>query len=209
MDFLLSKFDFLSILEKLEDRELATQIKDYTQEIEVMEAETLYIPNKEEYLIYLIKRLDKYSEMKQKYFNIVVEKLNILGSRNLNIIEIEKLKSHVFAVFSSLIEKINTLETRIQILEGVKEIEKLKAEIKDHDRNTLNIMGIFLSIFSLIGVNLSFFTNFESNSIISWIFLIIVVNLTLLFVVITLLLCIKFLFMKDFSEIKNFFKFKK
>ena len=51
MDFLLSKFDFLSILEKLEDRELATQIKDYTQEIEVMEAETLYIPNKEEYLI--------------------------------------------------------------------------------------------------------------------------------------------------------------
>ncbi len=209
MDFLLSKFDFLSILEKLEDRELATQIKDYTQEIEVMEAETLYIPNKEEYLIYLIKRLDKYSEMKQKYFNIVVEKLNILGSRNLNIIEIEKLKSHVFAVFSSLIEKINTLETRIQILEGVKEIEKLKAEIKDHDRNTLNIMGIFLSIFSLIGVNLSFFTNFESNSIISWIFLIIVVNLTLLFVVITLLLCIKFLFMKDFSEIKNFFKSNK
>ena len=147
--------------------------------------------------------------MKQKYFNIVVEKLNILGSRNLNIIEIEKLKSHVFAVFSSLIEKINTLETRIQILEGVKEIEKLKAEIKDHDRNTLNIMGIFLSIFSLIGVNLSFFTNFESNSIISWIFLIIVVNLTLLFVVITLLLCIKFLFMKDFSEIKNFFKSNK
>ena len=209
MDFLLSKFDFLSILEKLEDRELATQIKDYTQEIEVMEAETLYIPNKEEYLIYLLKRLDKYSEMKQKYFNIVVEKLNILGSRNLNIIEIEKLKSHVFAVFSSLIEKINTLETRIQILEGVKEIEKLKAEIKDHDRNTLNIMGIFLSIFSLIGVNLSFFTNFESNSIISWIFLIIVVNLTLLFVVITLLLCIKFLFMKDFSEIKNFFKSNK
>ena len=59
MDFLLSKFDFLSILEKLEDRELATQIKDYTQEIEVMEAETLYIPNKEEYLIYLIKKLNK------------------------------------------------------------------------------------------------------------------------------------------------------
>ena len=37
-------------------------------------------------------------------------------------------------------------------------MKNYEESIKEHDKNILNMMGIFLAIFSLIGINISFFT---------------------------------------------------
>lgn len=58
-------------------------------------------------------------------------------------------------------------------------LENLIEEQKEHDKKILEIMGIFLSIFSIIGVNLSFFSKFESLHWTHWIILILVINITL------------------------------
>ena len=34
----------------------------------------------------------------------------------------------------------------------------MNKKVEAHDKNVLNMMGIFLAIFSLIGINISFFT---------------------------------------------------
>ncbi len=44
------------------------------------------------------------------------------------------------------------------------ELKKQRNELKEHDKNILNMMGIFLAIFSLIGINISFFASTFSNS---------------------------------------------
>ena len=69
------------------------------------------------------------------------------------------------------------LDEKITVFE--KEIKEMKKELSEQNRNLLVIMGIFLSIFSIISVNISFFSQFENNDIFSWVALIIIVNLTL------------------------------
>ena len=39
-----------------------------------------------------------------------------------------------------------------------KKFKKMNKKVEAHDKNVLNMMGIFLAIFSLIGINISFFT---------------------------------------------------
>ena len=58
-------------------------------------------------------------------------------------------------------------------------VEKLIEEQKEHDKKILEIMGIFLSIFSLIGVNLSFFSNIKDISVWNILLLVIVINVSL------------------------------
>ena len=60
-----------------------------------------------------------------------------------------------------------------------KKIEEHEKAVKEQERNMMTIMGIFISIFSLIQVNLSFFSHFESLHWFSWIVLILVINITL------------------------------
>ena len=60
-----------------------------------------------------------------------------------------------------------------------KKIEEHEKAVKEQERNMMTIMGIFISIFSLIQVNLSFFSHFEGKNLQSWIVLILVINITL------------------------------
>ena len=48
------------------------------------------------------------------------------------------------------------------------EILKLKKEAEEHDKKMLEMMGIFLSIFSVIGLGVSSILNLESNHIATW-----------------------------------------
>lgn len=48
-------------------------------------------------------------------------------------------------------------------LENLEKIDDLIKEQKDYDKNILNIMGIFLAIFSVIGFGISNILNIESN----------------------------------------------
>ena len=82
-------------------------------------------------------------------------------------------------------EKINKQQEEIKIQ---------TRRIEDHDRNMLNIMGVFLAIFSLIGVNFSFFSNFTGGRLRTWIFLIGAVNLSLIIAIFAIFACIKWLF---------------
>ena len=59
------------------------------------------------------------------------------------------------------------------------ELKKNKKKIDDHDKRILEMMGIFLSIFSLIGVNLSFFSKVKDISVWNILLLVIVINLSL------------------------------
>ncbi|WP_374140908.1 hypothetical protein [Leptotrichia hongkongensis] len=59
------------------------------------------------------------------------------------------------------------------------ELKKNKKKIDDHDKRILEMMGIFLSIFSLIGVNLSFFSKIKDVSVWNILLLVIVINVSL------------------------------
>jgi hypothetical protein len=48
------------------------------------------------------------------------------------------------------------------------EILKLKKEAEEHDKKILEMMGIFLSIFSVIGLGVSSVLNLENNHIATW-----------------------------------------
>lgn len=61
----------------------------------------------------------------------------------------------------------------------------------------LNIMGAFLALFSLIGVNFSFFSQFKSDKVWEWVILTIVVNASLVSAIVVIFICIKLLFAND------------
>ena len=55
------------------------------------------------------------------------------------------------------IHSFNMMKAYQNILSQKKELKKLIKDGEERDKKILEMMGIFLSIFSLIGVNLSFF----------------------------------------------------
>ena len=83
------------------------------------------------------------------------------------------LLSLLFQIQKMNIELDNKIDNHDQ---KIKEQEK---EVKEQEKNMMAIMGIFISIFSLIQVNLSFFSKFESLHWTHWIILILVINITL------------------------------
>ena len=74
-------------------------------------------------------------------------------------------------------DKLDENEKTIQ--EQNKKLEDNTDKINNHDKRILEIMGIFLSIFSIIGVNLSFFSNIKDVSIWNILLLVIVINVSL------------------------------
>ena len=50
-----------------------------------------------------------------------------------------------------------------KLFDGLKKLDDLIEEQKKYDKNILNIMGIFLAIFSIIGFGISSSLNIESN----------------------------------------------
>ena len=99
-----------------------------------------------------------------------------------------------FTRFKTIIEDISSNMTLLSLLFQIQQmnielenksnthdnkIEEHEKAVKEQEKNMMTIMGIFISIFSVIQVNLSFFSHFESLNWFSWIVLILVINITL------------------------------
>jgi ABC-type dipeptide/oligopeptide/nickel transport system permease component len=180
-NFILTRLEFSAIVEKLEDKYLAQEIKENRQEYDIIENEVFYFSDKDQYLNILKTKVQEYSKIQQKSKGII-ERLQFLNSNNINDIEKEKLRSDFVTILGNIVEKQNDFESKGLVLEGIKEIENLKAEIKEHDRNMLNIMGILLAIFSLVGINMGIFGAINEKTTINEIItLILVVNVSLVF----------------------------
>ena len=71
-----------------------------------------------------------------------------------------KLITDIFSEIETLDFKIQTKELFSEVEKNMykfnKDIEEQKKEIREHDKNMLTIMGIFLAIFSIVGLNTSF-----------------------------------------------------
>lgn len=115
----------------------------------------------------------------------------------------EKLKSSE-QLYTKQKEKLNLLE---QIYTEQKEnLKSIKKEVKNfkskYDLSTLysvSTMGIFLSIFSLIGINVGFFKDLENKNLYEISALICILNGTLLLVITLLISLIKHLFDNNFK----------
>ena len=114
-------------------------------------------------------------EIHANSYNFVVQRLEIL-----------KLRTNSNANLFITESKINHHE---------KIMEEQKRKIEYHDRNMLNIMGILLAIFSLVGINMGTFGAIkEETSIKEIITLVIIINLSLSFSMGMLFLYIKLIF---------------
>lgn len=132
-------------------------------------------------------------------------KFNIFYEENKEIIRREILSDYnivrqeIINLDSRISINYNTFVTMEKIREQQEKLEIQTERVENHDKNMLNIMGAFLALFSLIGVNFSFFSNFTGGRLRTWIFLIVAVNLSLIFTIVIIFICIKLLFLKDFS----------
>ena len=77
------------------------------------------------------------------------------------------------------IHSFNMMKAYQNILSQKKELKKLIKDGEERDKKILEMMWIFLSIFSLIGVNLSFFSNIKDIDIWNILLLIVVINVSL------------------------------
>ena len=69
--------------------------------------------------------------------------------------ELEGILIDMTSIRNNLIQK--------KLFDGLKKLDDLIEEQKKYDKNILNIMGIFLAIFSIIGFGISSSLNIESN----------------------------------------------
>ena len=124
----------------------------------------------------------KLIEEMNKYMNEIKKRENIIQ-------ELKELRIDCIMVYiQSLQEKtkidneihsFNMMKAYQNILSQKKELKKLIKDGEERDKKILEMMGIFLSIFSLIGVNLSFFSNIKDIDIWNILLLIVVINVLL------------------------------
>ena len=76
-----------------------------------------------------------------------------------------------------IIKELKIKQEKIENLE--EKYKNFLKEKKEDEKKLLNTMAMFLGIFSLIGINLSFFNSGKNSNIIEMIFLIIIINITL------------------------------
>ncbi len=140
----------------------------------ISETRKLYMQEEEEFYQFLITITN--------YLNLINGKEKIpLNIRELRIeaqfhycqcfIERSKIENQVNFHNTNKIDKV--------IKAQYSKLEILIKEQKQYDKKILEIMGIFLAVFSLIGVNLSFFSNLKEMSIWEIILLIVVINVIL------------------------------
>jgi hypothetical protein len=115
-----------------------------------------------------------------------------------SIFEMEQIKNKFVKEVENSQEKIDEVGTKIEfynkelssqkselqknnesIEQQGEELKKNTKKIDDHDKRILEMMGIFLSVFSLIGVNLSFFSKIKDISVWNILLLVIVINVSL------------------------------
>ena len=115
----------------------------------------------------------------QKTGDTVNEKIGNLSINfefNSCITQIEEIYNNliVLPLFFQIQNMNEKLENKVdeKIKNHDKKISEHEKAVKEQEKNMMNIMAIFISIFSLIGINLSFFFHFESSSLLSWVILI-------------------------------------
>ena len=141
----------------------------------------------------LIETRQIYMKQEKMFYDLLQDVTNYLNSenneKNEKLQEFKFLKNEIqfnycqcFAERAKIENQANFHNTG-KIDKAIKtqysKLENLIEEQKEHDKKILEIMGIFLSIFSLIGVNLSFFSNVKDISIWNILLLVIVINLSL------------------------------
>jgi len=103
---------------------------------------------------------EKYNESIEKveYF-LPIYRLGILyfdlETENPFLNELEGILIDMISIRNNLLQK--------KLFDGLKKLDDLIEEQKKYDKNILNIMGIFLAIFSIIGFGISSSLNIESN----------------------------------------------
>ena len=192
--------------------EMESKFSEFKDEMKLLElvGRTLYqaILQEEDLSIQILnhkKLIEKYGIITDKCSDFILKneeyQTNSLGAFNL-----QKFRVLVEESYNSVINttnNLNLLTTKWDIKVHEEQLQKLYEKMESHDKNILNIMGAFLAIFSLIGVNFSFFSNFKSVYVCEWISLIVVVNLSLVIAIMVIFWCIKWLFMNNGSESKK------
>ena len=138
-----------------------------------------------------ILKQDKIGEIEAKDYIEELEKFKILNEDDFLELktEIEFLETYLqLKIINSENEEIkkqlekidkNLKENEIRIKKQNKKLEDNTTAINNHDKRILEMMGIFLAVFSLIGVNLLFFFNIGELGIKKIVLLVVVINITL------------------------------
>ncbi len=110
--------------------------------------------------------LKKYIELRTKYRKIgnVFDEFLEENSKNIDkelYQDMESLQRLIIDAEYRVSDKyfegyLNLLQNKFEVHD--EKMTKHEISIIEHDKNILNMMGIFLAIFSLIGINISFFT---------------------------------------------------
>lgn len=148
------KEDILKINSKLDDSiYISKHIKGDTYEpTKILKAEI------EKWNYFDFKENYNESIEKVEYF-LPIYRLGILffdlETENPFLNELEGILIDMTSIRNNLLQK--------KIFDGFKKLDDLIEEQKKYDKNILNIMGIFLAIFSIIGFGISSSLNIESN----------------------------------------------
>lgn len=123
----------------------------------------------------LIEEMNKYMNETKKRKNIIQE----LKELRIDCIMVYIQSLQEKTKIDNEIHSFNMMKAYQNILSQKKELKKLIKDGEERDKKILEMMGIFLSIFSLIGVNLSFFSNIKDIDIWNILLLIVVINVLL------------------------------
>ena len=78
---------------------------------------------------------------------------------------------------TEIIKKLEEQKMQLEIF--TKGLKTNKNKLKKYNQDILTMMGIFLSIFSIIGINISFFSNLENMDVLKIILLAFIINIIL------------------------------
>ena len=134
-----------------------------------------------------------YMEQEKLFYDLLHDVTNYLNSENNEKIEILQkfkfLRNEIQFNYYQCFAERTKIENQTNFHNTAKlssfaeiqhsKVENLIEDQKEHDKKILEIMGVFLSIFSLIGVNLSFFSNIKDVSVWNILLLVIVINVSL------------------------------
>ena len=123
----------------------------------------------------LIEEMNKYMNETKKRENIIQE----LKELRIDCIMVYIQSLQEKTKIDNEIHSFNMMKAYQNILSQKKELKKLIKDGEERNKKILEMMGIFLSIFSLIGVNLSFFSNIKDIDIWNILLLIVVINVLL------------------------------
>ncbi len=169
--------------EQKEEKEVLTDkvARNIVKKIQEKRIESIKEMDKleEEINIELSEKIDKYNKLLEKFYDLENEYHEILGKY---IMENREVQSLLFNLGDQLY--INTLYCRTNLLSWKTDqrINEHDKKIEGHDRNMLNIMGVLLAIFSLVGINMGLFGALKEGTTINEIItLVLVVNISLVF----------------------------